>query len=356
MEVKNLLAVVKAANEFVVEITKNPATINEVEALGRINPSINEDLIFLKDWMDSVPHVEDVTITETPIPDNNEDSDEPWLEYDPSAEWRIDHTNELAVSENGKFWSIKDHKPIEPVFVNGELRIPVDENDKKRAGVIIAKCFRIKSFDIHGDYVLSYKNGDHRDLHPTNLIWKLKEDVETNSFQLLIEDICRRIVEHAANIPEILKRYEGADPGVDRHLVESILIKEKYSDISDKFFVYTGDKIVPRSDTISSDINREPVKLDNPTGFDISNFLRMSGDKTISRKLLAEKINDGKELTVDEKDMIIFSAIEKIGGKKTPSTNRISKMIYEMYKIEFPFDFINTRKIVTNEISRIYSK
>lgn len=340
MNVNEIVEVVKSVNKFADTIKTGETKFSDVKALSKIDESINDSLNFLMSWVVNEPVT---TVIET-TPDEDE---EPWREFDPDAEWVRNNIDGIVVSNSGLFWSLDQNKLITPRFVGGDLRVDFPNGDAKRAAVIVAKTFRLWSADRNStENIIWYKDGDHRNIALSNLVWKNKSECLNNNsaWSLLVEDICRRIIEHNCDIDAILARYQGSDPPVDKILLKRIIRKEKYSDISDRFFILSGDTIVPREDIITQE-DAGPI-AHTSIGYDVASFLVTTGDKVLSRQLLIDKIKENQLLSEDEKTMMVFSAIESIGGKKTPSSRLIGNKINEIYNATMPFDVID--HIVTN--------
>ena len=348
MEIQEIVKIVKSVNEFAETIRMNDITFNDIKTLSTIDKTTAETI---KEFVKWFSHKQTTNTTDT---------EQPWLEYDENAEWVPDTIDNLVVSSSGLFWSLHDNSIVTPRFVCGDLRIDLPTGETKRAAVIVAKTFRLWSHDRNStDCVMWYKDGDHRNIHINNLVWKKRSEclVNTSAWKLLIEDICRRIIEHDCDIDKILSRYNGSDPKVDKILIKRIMTKEKYSEISDKFFVISGTTIIPREDIITKDSDTSEISH-TTIGYDIGSFLITTGDKVIAKQLLIDKVKDNRgNISEDEKAIMVFSAIEQIGGKQTPSTKSISRVINEIYDVVIPFDIIdNIRKTGSKEISSFYIK
>lgn len=351
-EVKNLIKGVQACEKFAKQIELHAVTIEELEILGDIAPSVSENIQFLRDWVTGhvVEPTEILTTTDTtseetlnaaPIPA------EPWLEIDPNAEWRRLFSTDLMVSDKGDFYDIKKNTLIKPAFIDGELRVTVDDTDQgiKRAAVLVTRAFGLHSMDRNGEYIISFKDGDRRNLSITNLQWV--QEPTRNETLCLIEDICRRIVEFNGDVERILSEYEGSKPKVTEKFVKAIINKEIHANVSNAFFILMDNKIYPRTKQTE----------DQNCGMDTAGFLVMSGDKKMTKSLLKDKIDRSHDLSLTEKTVIVFMAMESIGGKKVPDVTTIARAISNEFKIDIPFDFIEQiRNDYSSEIAKVFGR
>lgn len=355
-EIKKVLGIVNAVNVFAESIETNNVSIEDLRIISQINPKIGENIDALTNWVSNKPmQLTPAVITEIPSDEiyPSEDS-EPWLEIDPIAEWRFGKIDKLMVSSSGKFYDVESDKELIPRFVNGELRIDLSDNNVKRAAVIVAKTFKVWSVDNNG--VIEYTDGDHRNIDVGNLFWRKREDSRpTSAYVMLIEDICRRVIEYKCDINKIMLAYKDATPSVSKELITSIIKKERNANISDRFFILDGDEIVPVKDLITSSDEADLVDTSYAAvGYDVGQFLITIGDTVIAENLLRDKIKDGRELSEYEKEILVFSAIKKIGSSRMPSTMVINKMIKEMYDVTMPITVIDDIKIRTDSISNIF--
>lgn len=341
MDIKNLMKTVSEIEKFVNFINENKTPFEDIKALSRIDPSIDDAVESISKWVDN-----DVC---QPI--------DPWLKYDPSAEWIKNYQYNLMVSSNGEFWSLTQNNIIKPRYVGGDLRLELGE-DSKRASVVIAQTFKVVSNNRECEMVIVYKDGDHRNIKPSNIIWKKKSDVpSTNTWTLLIEDICRRLIDTGGDVNKTLTYYTDSEPYVDIRLIVKVLLKEKYEDISDKFFLLNGNDFIPREEIMT--VEDDAMIYTTGLGFDVASFFISSRDKVIAHQLLMDKIKDGKfTLSDDEKTMCIFSAIESIGGKSLPKSKDIETKIHDMFHgLEIPYVVIDHLiKNGNNEIINLYRK
>lgn len=330
---ENLIKVVKIINK----ISHNAAIINvkTLEHLGEIAPEVSNNLDLLKGWFKGETiYVEEVPDETTSKPLINID-EEPYKRFDADAEWRSISEPQLWCSSSGLIYSVEKDELLTPKYHNGDYMVLIDENDqetgKKRAGVLMARAFRIQSENKTSDnWVLEYRNGDRKDIRPENIYWRLYEtyNLQTRA----VEDVCRRIIEYDGDIEKIYENYDEGDRFITKQFIKSILDKKQFATISDKFFVRSlSGKIVVRQQ-----------KEDKPMGADIGEFLRKTGDINIAKQLLMDKIkNDKNALTVDEEAMMVILAV--IEGKVT-NNKGISKYIRDTFKHTIPFDTIDEWK------------
>lgn len=355
-EIKKILEIVNAVNAFAESIEENNVTVEDLRVISQLNPKISDNIDALAKWISNKPmQLTSAVITETPSDEiyPSEDAD-PWLEIDPIAEWRFDKIDNLMVSSSGKFYDVESDKELVPRFVNGELRIDLSDSRVKRAAVIVAKTFKVWSVDNNG--VIEYTDGDHRNIDVSNLFWRKKDDSRpTSSYVMLIEDICRRIIEYKCDMNKIMLAYKDATPSVSKELITSIIKKERNTNISDRFFILDGDEIVPVKDLITTSDEASLVDTSfAAVGYDVGQFLITIGDTVIAESLLKDKIKSNCDLSEYEKEILVFSSIKKIGSSRMPSTIVINKMIKETYGVTMPINVIDDIKIRTDSISNIY--
>lgn len=354
-EIKKILEIVNAVNSFAESIETNNVSIEDLRVISQLNPKIGENITTLSGWVSNNQSVEPtpVVITEHSDEVYATDDNEPWIEIDPDSEWALDKPDNLMVSANGKFYDLTTQKEIIPRFVDGELRIDMPGGNIKRAGVIVAKTYKLWSND-NNNSLIDYIDGDRRHISISNLYWKKRSDhTPVSTWRLLIEDICRRIIEFKCDLNKIMLAYTDASPSVSKELVTGIIKKERESNISDRFFIRNGNEIVPVKDLITDPSETVDTSLAS-AGYDIGQFLITTGDTVIAENLLRDKIKDGRDLSEYEKEILVFSAIKKIGGNRMPSTMVINKMIKEMYGVTMTISVIDELKTKTDSISNIY--
>lgn len=347
-EVKKLIKGVQACEKFAKQLELHGVKIEEVEALGDISPSISENIQFLRDWVAGRITTTPATVTNTTVEKAlpTTTSSEPWLDIDPDAEWRRLFGTDLVVSNKGKFYNYKKDSYVKPAFIDGELRVAVDNTPTgiKRASVLVARAFGYHSFD-RDNSIMDFKDGDRRNLALGNLQWVGKESAR-NETLCLIEDICRRIVEFNGDVDKILAEYEDSKPRVTTAFVKAIINKEVHANVSNGFFIVMDNKIYPRKEESSGE-----------SGMDTAGFLIMSGDKKMSKKLIKDKIARRHDLSITEKTMLVFMAMDSIGGKKVPDVTTIARAISNEFKIDIAFDFIEQiRNDYSSEIAKIFGR
>jgi hypothetical protein len=141
---------------------------------------------------------------------------------------------------------------------------------------------------------------------------------------------------------EIMNCYDDNDRFASRSFVRSLLDKKQFSTITDKFFMRTASgKIVVRQ-----------IKSNKPMGADIGEFLRKTGDLTIARQLLIDKVKtDINSITVDEEAMMVIIAV--VEGKKL-SNKDISKYVRDNFGYTIAYDSIeNWKSAKDNQIYQI---
>ena len=356
-EVKKLIKGVQACEKFAKQLELRNVTIKDMKTLGEISPSVLENIQFLRDWVTGSavvsPTTEETLITTDATTEETFITAEPccaepWLEIDPDAEWRRLFSTDLVISNKGAFYDVKKNSIIKPVFIDGEMRVVVDDTDQgiKRAAVLVTRAFGLHSIDRNGEYIIGFKDGDRRNLSINNLQW-VQEPVR-NETLCLIEDICRRIVQFNGDVNKVLGEYEGSKPKVTEKFVKAIINKEIHANISNGFFVMMDGKIYPRE---------KQRDEQNSSGMDTAGFLVMSGDKKMTRSLIKDKIDRGHDLSLTEKTVIVFMAMESIGGKKVPDVTTIARAISNEFKIDIPFDFIESiRNDYSSEIAKVFGR
>lgn len=333
-----MVKAVKSIESFAATLTKE-VKLEDIKTLAVLDPTLEEAINKMMNWFDGKP----MTI------------EEPWVKFNPNAYWVFSEPENIMVSSMGDFYSLTTNEIIIPRFVGGDLRIDINESTK-RAAVIIAKNFRISSGNREGNMVIWFRDGDRRNLKVENITWKDSGSMKpVSTWDLLIEDICRRLIDCDGDINKTIEFYEGSDPVVKPSLIKSVLMKEKYSDISDRFFMMNEDNFIPMDElmTVEGD---DTIVVSGDIGFDVSGFLIQSKDKELAKSLLIDKIKKGVNvLTEDEKTMIVFSAIENCGIDA--SVEDIQLTIRSIYGVSMPFDVISAiRKNGSTDIAEMYVK
>ena len=350
MELKQAIKVCKIVNDFANSIDKT-VDIEDLKTLSELSPRLNDDLDFLDKWINNcVVYDTSPQVTEEPV---IVDTSEPWLSVAPDAEWRKIIDTNLMVSNYGHIWSIDKKELMKQTFYDGDLRISLGDKpgaDTRRVAVLVTKAFQVYSPDRNGDYIIGYKDGDRRNLKIDNIYWKKPSDEVVEIRRLLIEDICRRILEFNGDIEQLFPLYDGCHPTVSKLTIEQIRDKSLYSNISDLFFVNDNGTINPRTDAMAV------VPTDNAApGMDVGGFFMMSGDKKMTSDLMRDKIKRNETLSLDEKVIIVFMAMDSIGMSKAKDPKKISNVIKSTFDIDIGFDFISqVINDYTSEISEMF--
>lgn len=356
MELKNAINAIMACETFV-DSTKTNVSVDDLMVLSEINYNISENLDFVRRWLNNDVTFDDYVASvggtdETMTTKPKASSEAPWLSISADAEWRPVFDMNLMVSSYGHIWDIYANKELEKLFIDGDLRVILGKNisrDSRRAAPIITRAFQIRSPDRTADFIIGFRDGDRRNLRIDNLFWKKPEADYIETRVYLIEDICRRIIEHDGDVDAIFERYHDSRPSVSRSSIQQIIEKKIYTDISDMFFAYDNGKVYPRTDSLATDIN---AKQD---GLDISGFFLMSNDKKVTGDLLRDKIKRGDTLTINEKVIIVFMAMDVIGVSKANDVKKISNVIKNTFGCDIGFDFIDqVRNDYTSEISSMF--
>ena len=342
--------VISIINKFI-EINKITSETNidikTLEHLGELVPQIHENIEFLHLWLeDSIEYTGAQPIINEEIITPTEDTAATgYYRFDNDADWKPVNDMRLWCSTSGLIYSEDADDLLIPKYHNGDYMVTIDESDpdtgKKRAGVIVARAFRIQSEDrTDNSNVLEYRNGDRKDIRPENLYWRQFE--QYNLQTRTIEDICRRIIEYNGDIEKIMSCYDENDRFASRPFVRSLLDKKQFASITDRFFIRTmSGKIVVRQQ-----------KSNKPMGADIGEFLRISKGKdiAIARELLIDKIKaDVNTITVDEEAIMVFDAV--IEGKKLDNKS-ISKYIRDTFGYTIAYDTIEIWK--SDKTNKLY--
>lgn len=346
MELKNAVHALKACETFVENTKTNVSTVDDLMVLSEINGNISDNINFVRRWLNNDITFGDITTMPT------EETTEPWLAIAPDAEWRRIFDMNLMVSNYGNIWDMSTRQELKKYFIDGDLRVILGHDssrDSRRAAPIITKAFQIRSPDRGAEYIIGFKDSDRRNLRTDNLYWKKPStDVTDISRQYLIEDICRRIIEHDGDIDAIFERYVGSRPSVSKAAIQQIMEKKLYTEVSDLFFVYDNGNIYPRTDAMATDTSANK-------SVDIAGFFMMSNDRKVSGDLLRDKIKRNESLSIDEKVIIVFMAMDIIGISKANDVKKIANVIKNTFGCDLGYDFINqVRNDYTSEISIMF--
>lgn len=357
MDIKEARVVIEQITMLADILSTTPGTLTELKILSEIQPSILADINAAESIF--IGNAEEVVIppsaTESPSSTNStsfSSTIKGWLDYNPDVEWKIVRSLSLMVSENGDIWDLTKHKILPKYFIDGDLRVILGDDpsqDARRAAPIVCRAFNIYSLDRDDEeYIIDYKNGDHRDLRVSNITWVKKPDTPMSRHQNLIEDICRRIIDHDGNIKEILSYYENSRPAVTEEMITNIISKKDYSDISDRFFMTNASgKIYPRT---------VPTNPQAVEGLDVAQFITISGDTKLSAELIKDKIKNGQKLSILEQNICVFTALDDLGPKIKDNTT-IRNAVKKRFGIELPFELIaDVMKDYTSELARVFGR
>lgn len=216
----------------------------------------------------------------------------------------------IKVTNTGKFYRMNGEE-ITPVWYDGELRLLLGD-DIKRCSTLVVVAFGIKSEDRDSMMNIDYRDGDRRNLAPENLYWTKPYNADYKL--LLVEDICRRIIQFKGDVDLILEQYVGSVPSVGRKYVESIINKEAFKDVSDNYF------------HTDSDGNIVSLLLDTSenSGMDCFGLLVNTKDRGLVESLLASKVEMNQRLSMSEMEIVCVSV-------KCPDDNITSETIMNKY-------------------------
>ena len=198
---------------------------------------------------------------------------------------------DVSVSNDGKFYRLSTGELLHPFWHDGEMRLRIG-NIIKRCSVMVAQAFQIRSDTANNDNIIAYKDGDRRNLTPENLYWIDGED--GNQKILLVEDICRRLIENEWDIDLTFDMYRDSSPTISREYVQSILKKEAFASITDKFFVIENGKYKSVIDSDASTLS----------GLDCYGLLKQTKDIELVNEMLRRKV--GLNQKIDEPEITIM--------------------------------------------------
>lgn len=350
MELKDAVKMVSACETFARNI-KSDVPKADLRVLGEIKPEINEDLLFLENWIKGNVSLSDLETTPAATPVVTKKNKEPWLSIAPDADWRLVNDMNFMVSSYGDIWDLNTNSHMPQYFQDGDMRISLGDDpfkDTRRVAPIVSKAFQIWSPDRNADFIIGYKDGDRRNMRIDNIYWKKPTGEYVDTRKYLVEDICRRIIEFNGDVDKIITKYESSRPSVSRASISQIMEKKVYTEISDLFFIYRDGKIYPREDSMAIDTSTN-------TGMDVGQFFRVSGDRKITGELIRDKIKKGEALTLDEKVIVVFMAMDVIGLDKANDVKKISNVIKNTFGTNIGFEFINqVRNDYTSELAEMF--
>ena len=116
-------------------------------------------------------------------------------------------------------------------------------------------------------------------------------------------------------------------PIVTAALIEGLINGHISKDISLKFFDVKDGKVIPKEGM---------TPTGGPTeGVDIAGFLLISKDKELVKKLLNDKIKSGQKLSIPDKKVMTFIAIDSMGVRKNdPDPQKVRNIITNNYGSE----------------------
>lgn len=271
------------SKEFAAVLRDHPdITRNDIETLADFSPKVRLALVNLDVFFTSAKAVKTVILRKEGI----------------------------KVTNIGKFFRLNGEEII-PVWYDGELRLLLGD-EIKRCSTLIAVAFGIKSDDRDSMMNIDYRDGDRRNLTPENLFWT--KPYSSDYKLLLVEDICRRIIQYKGDIDLILEQYVGSVPSVGRKYVESIINKEAFKDVSDNYF------------HVDSDGNIVSLLMDTGemSGIDCFGLLVNTRDRGLVESLLISKVEMNQKLSMSEMEIVCISA-------KCPDENLTSATIMNKY-------------------------
>jgi hypothetical protein len=246
----------------------------------------------------------------------------------------------LRITEEGRFYDVDTDAEIIPFWHDGEMRLNLN-GEIKRCSTLVATAFGIKSDNRDADYILEYRNGDRRDLSPGNLYWVLPSK-KPNFRVLLIEDICRRIIDFDGDIKKVVAMYDGSNAKISEQLVKLILTKQEQKSISDAFFELDSDG--------------HPISLlknYQGTGLDCYGLLAQTKDPVLVTEMLKRKVDANQSIS-DAEIIMMMKAVE---DGKVHKFQWYSDTIYSKFGFEIkPIQLQNTvtNSTITETISNMW--
>lgn len=372
MDIKTIKRVIDLFANFSEIVNTTEVSSNDVKILSEIQPRISDNLTRIEELVglinneskpitiapteikkaDPIPEQVSTTSTQTTTTPGGISSYKRWIDIDPDADWKKVSSLNVMASSSGLIYDLYTDQLLPQYFIDGDMRVVLGDDitrDARRTAPIICRAFGIYSGHRDKQMVIDFRNGDRRDLRVQNLLW-IEVPVDRPSvFEYLMEDICRRAIEFNGDIEKMLSMYENARPAVTKFMLDDIVSKRTHTDISDKFFMLSSSgEILPRTH-IGSD--------DSPNGLDVSQFILMSGDKKLSEKLLNDKIKDGMALSILEKTVCVFMALDSM-GPKIKDVKAIANTVKKKFNgLELPFEFIRTiMDDYTSELARLFGR
>lgn len=344
MELKQAKTTVESIKTMVTAIRE--VSLDDMIVIGELNPTIIDNIEFIRNWFTGNTEFNTNIIKEcdtpsTPAPLALSPFENPWLAVDPDATWLMDARLNIMVSSSGLLWDLSKNKLFDRYFIDGDLRIqltPEDPNDFRRVAPIIARVFR-KNSNHQEDCVIEYINGDRRDCSINNIKWTPKTTIP-DMRQLLIEDVCRRIIEFNGDISEIMPLYKYSKPSICEETIAAIITKTRFSEISDTFFEWNGVDIIP-------------VPQPDPNSLNVGEFFVMSKDRALSVGLIKDKIAKDEPLTIMEKEILVFIAAE---NTVNPTPANIAETIDVMFNYNISDTYVEQTLSSSSVIANIFKE
>lgn len=311
--IKNFADLILIIGKVSDAITASNITIDDMEELSLISEQLQAALQKTK------PYFCDA---------NGFESVKPWEATFPEDEWV---KNDIwMVSNNGHIWDTIQNEPAKLVWNKDGLKIKTGFG-MKRVSALVANSFGLKKT---ADEIFGYKNGDMRDNRIDNLYPKTKQKTDLEFNTLLIEDICRRIIEHNGHIPTILTKYEGIN-FITENYIRNIINKKTFVEISCKFFTTVGGVITPLT---------EYTMISNE-GLDCFHVYQTSNDKEMYVALLKDKLKKSNKINTREQAWLIHEGRLQYGQDAA----KIQMMINNEFGIKLSKQFIEHHTEFTKE-------
>ena len=273
-----------------------------------------------------------------------------WLKIDNNAEWRRNTQFPIMVSDSGLFFDLIENKVMTPYWHAGEMFIDVivdDELVQKRCGAMVAGVFRIKKPNaIEGDpHVVDFKDGDRRNLKLDNLCFGRKSQKPSNT-ELLINDVCRRCVEHKFSVAKVVSMYDGDDEvEITAEFVKDLINKKQRADISDKYW--------------KLDNHKKPVVKETKlpsSGFVNIADLFLQGETVENCEVMFDaKISGNYDLTDAEIELLCNFAKHALPVDAVKFSN-IAVYIINNYKWEITAETVKTRMNKPTSVTQTFTE
>lgn len=289
MNVENIITAVKLVEDFAQTLSSTEVTFKDMKELGRFSPNVSIACDTLTDW---------------------------FARAEPE-EFKIAKFHGVKVSNTGDIYSLETGEKLPACFIDGDMRVLI-ERSWKRCSCIIAKAWDIKAPKSTG-YMCDFKDGDRRNLSKDNIIWVPEE--KQDSKILLVEDICRRLVQYNGNVAKVHAMYDKSSPKISLDYVSSIFKKEAFAEISDRFFTNEGGKLI-------SMMNEKGQCV----GIDCYGLLRQTRDAKLVETMIKEKVKLGQVISEQEKEIMFAIASDGKDHKALWYSDRI----HDMFGYEFP--------------------